>query len=79
MLYCLRHARSSQKDCRHSPQNSLFNQAAVPSRVYFELIPDGYREELLRTPEITPRGNTVVFTNDEGLFWQKPQGAASGR
>ena len=54
------------------PQNSLFNQAAVPNRLYFELIPDGYREEQLRTPQITARGKKVVFTNDEGLFWQKP-------
>jgi hypothetical protein len=56
------------------PQNSLFNQAAKPNRLYFELIPDGYREELLRAPEITKRGNKVVFMNDEGLFWQKPNG-----
>jgi hypothetical protein len=53
-------------------QNSLFNQAARPNRVYFELIPDGYREELLRAPEITPRGNKVVYLNDEGQFWKKP-------
>jgi hypothetical protein len=60
------------------PQNSQFNLRSLPNRVYVELIPDGYREELLRAPEITPRGNTIVFTNDEGLFWQKPQGVASG-
>lgn len=60
------------------PQNSLFNQAAAPNKVYFELIPDGYREGLLRAPEINPRGNTVVFTNDEGLFWQKPVGSSAG-
>jgi hypothetical protein len=54
------------------PQNSLFNLAAVPNRVHFQLIPDGYREEQLRTPQITAQGKRVVFTNDEGLFWQKP-------
>ena len=54
------------------PQNSLFNLAAVPNRAYFQLIPDGYREEQLRTPQITARGKKVVFTNDEDLFWQKP-------
>jgi hypothetical protein len=61
------------------PQNSLFNQAAKPNRLYFELIPDGYHEELLRAPEITKRGNKVVFMNDEGLFWQKPNRAPAGR
>ncbi len=54
------------------PQVSQFNQAADPARVYFELIPDGYREELLQTPRITPRGRKVVGLNDEGLFWQRP-------
>lgn len=57
------------------PQNSMFNLAAVPARVYFQLIPDGYREESLWAPLIGPRGKTVVFTNDEGLFWQKPPAA----
>jgi hypothetical protein len=56
-------------DC---PQNSQFNQAAKANKVYFELIPDGYREQLLRAPEITARGNKIVYLNDEGLFWQKP-------
>jgi hypothetical protein len=61
------------------PQNSLFNQAAKPDRLYFGLIPDGYREALLRAPEITKRGNKVVFMNDEGLFWQKPNGTPTDR
>ncbi len=60
------------------PQSSEFNLRSLPNRVYFELIPDGYRKESLRAPEITPRGNTIVVTNDEALFWQKPQGAAPG-
>jgi hypothetical protein len=55
------------------PQNSLFNLAAEPNRVHVQLIPDGYREEQLMTPQITGRGKKVVFTNDEGLFWQKPK------
>ena len=55
------------------PQNSLFNLAAVPNRVYFQLIPDGYRQEQLTTPPVTAQGKKVVFTNDEGLFWQKPE------
>ncbi len=61
------------------PQNSLFNLAAVPNRVHFELIPDGYRQEQLRTPQITAQGKKVVFTNDEGMFWQKPDGTSERR
>jgi hypothetical protein len=54
------------------PQNSIFDQASKPERVYFELIPDGYREELLQAPKITGTGKKIIFINDEGLFWQKP-------
>ena len=54
------------------PQRSLFNQAAQPGRVFFELIPDGYRPELLREPTITDSGKIIVYTNDENLFWQQP-------
>lgn len=54
------------------PQNSLFNQAAKPNRLYFELIPDGYRGEFLRAPEITKRGDKVVYLNDEAQFWREP-------
>jgi hypothetical protein len=61
------------------PRNSLFNQAAVPNRVHFQLIPDGYREDQLKTPQITGQGKKVVFTNDEGLFWQKPNGTSVAR
>jgi hypothetical protein len=56
------------------PQNSLFNLAAEPHRLYFQLIPDGYREELLQAPKITEKGNKIVFMNDEGSFWQRPNG-----
>jgi hypothetical protein len=56
------------------PQDSLFNQRAKPNRVYFELIPDGYRPELLQAPLIDERGRKIVYLNDEGLFWQKPTG-----
>jgi hypothetical protein len=54
------------------PQRSLFNQAAQPGRVFFELIPDGYREALLREPAITDSGKIIVYTTDEDLFWQQP-------
>jgi len=54
------------------PQRSLFNQAAQPGRVFFELIPDGYQPELLREPTTIERGKIIVYTNDEDLFWQQP-------
>ncbi len=54
------------------PKRSSFNQAAESEREYFELIPDGYRQELLREPEVTKSGKRIVYLNDEDLFWQKP-------
>ena len=45
--------------------------------MYFELIPDGYREELLQAPKITEEGRKTVYINDEGLFWQEPPGQQS--
>ena len=53
------------------PQISMFDQRSKPNKVYFELLPDGYREELLQEPEMTERGK-IIYLNDEGLFWQKP-------
>jgi hypothetical protein len=55
-------------------QVSMFDQRSRPNRVYFQLIPDGYREELLQKSKIDERGNKFVYINDEGLFWQKPAG-----
>jgi len=52
-------------------QMSMFNQRSNPDKVYFELIPDGYREELLNTSEMTERGK-IICINDEQLFWQTP-------
>jgi hypothetical protein len=52
-------------------QISIFNQRSKPDKVYFELIPDGYREELLNTSEMTERGK-IIYINDEQLFWQTP-------
>ena len=54
------------------PQRSLFNQAADPNRAFFELIPDGYHEELLQAPTITKQGRKIVHINDERSFWQAP-------
>lgn len=53
------------------PQASKFNQRSMSDKVYFELLPDGYREELLLEPHMTDRGK-IVYINDEELFWQKP-------
>jgi hypothetical protein len=53
------------------PQASTFNQRSMPDKVYFELLPDGYREELLQESQMTERGR-IVYINDEELFWQKP-------
>lgn len=53
------------------PQASRFNQRSMPDKVYFELLPDGYREELLQESQMTERGKTV-YINDEELFWQRP-------
>jgi len=54
-------------------QISEFGQESQrENRIYFELLPDGFREKLLTKPEITPRGSKIVYTNDESLFWQSP-------
>lgn len=56
------------------PQRSLFNQASEPNRVMVELIPDGYREDVLQRPRTDDRGRKIISINDEGLFWQSPSG-----
>ena len=56
------------------PQVSMFDQRSKPNKAYFELLPDGYREELLQEPEITKKGDKIIYLNDDGLFWQKPTG-----
>ncbi|MBE0674838.1 MAG: hypothetical protein IH591_09275 [Bacteroidales bacterium] len=43
-----------------------------PGRQYVELLPDGYRHELLARPETTKGGNTIFYINNEALFWQIP-------
>jgi hypothetical protein len=56
------------------PQSSEFNHETERNgRVYYEVIPDGYREELLLEPEVTKRGSKIIYTNDEDLFWQNPR------
>jgi hypothetical protein len=56
------------------PKNSMFDQDSKPAREYYELIPDGYQQELLQKPDITGRGNTIYYLNDEKLFWFEPAG-----
>ncbi len=56
------------------PQRNVFNQASEANRVMFELIPDGYREDLLRKPRTDARGRKIISINDEDLFWQRPSG-----
>ncbi len=57
-------------DC---PQCSEFDQETLKiGKTYYELIPDGYDEELLLEPQATPRGNRIIYVNDETLFWQAP-------
>jgi hypothetical protein len=53
------------------PQVSHFNEIAMPDKVYFELLPDGYRDDLLHKSEMITSGK-VFYINDENLFWQKP-------
>jgi hypothetical protein len=54
------------------PKNSMFNQESEPIRVYYELIPDEYRKELLLDYKLTEQGKKIFYTNNEDLFWQKP-------
>ena len=54
-------------------QSSKFDQESQSdNRVYIELLPDGFREELLSQPEITADGIKIVYINDEKSFWQIP-------
>lgn len=54
-------------------RSSLFDQQSQRDNlVFYELLPDGFREELLTEPKVTSRGNQTVYINDERLFWQRP-------
>jgi hypothetical protein len=54
-------------------QRSEFDQETIrKDKVYYELIPDGFEEELILEPQTTSRGSKIVYVNDENLFWQKP-------
>jgi hypothetical protein len=55
-----------------SPKYSRFGQDTESIREYYELIPDGYRPELLKEPRLTDRGQKIYTINDEKAFWIKP-------
>ncbi len=38
-----------------------------------ELLPDGYREDLLQEPRTHERERKILFIDDEALFWQSPR------
>jgi hypothetical protein len=58
--------------CACSRHSEFDQETDRKDKVYFELIPDEYREELLVTPQTKKRGSRIVYVNDEELFWQKP-------
>jgi len=51
------------------PKYSMFAQDTQPIREYFELIPDGYRPELLGKSQFTDQGKKIYFINDANAFW----------
>jgi len=56
------------------PKNSMFDQDSKPLREHYELIPDGYRDELLLTTTITDKGNKIHYIGDGSSFWLPPKG-----
>jgi len=54
------------------PKYSRFAQGNEPIREYYELIPDGYRPELLEESRLAARGKKISTINDEKAFWAKP-------
>lgn len=57
------------------PAVSRFNHESAPGQEYVELLPSGYRSELVGTRQITPRGTWIRYTNDARGFWSAPQDA----
>ncbi len=52
---------------------SEFDQETPKSKkVFCQWIPFGFNEHLLVESLITASGNSIISTNDEELFWQKP-------
>jgi hypothetical protein len=55
------------------PIASEFDRDSQPVREYYELIPDGYRNETLYGTIMTRRNFKILFVADEDAFWQVPQ------
>ena len=54
-------------------RSSLFDQQSQRDNlVFYELLPDGFWEELLTEPKVTSRRNKTFYINDDLLFWQRP-------
>jgi hypothetical protein len=54
-------------------QNSTLDQGSQRGEIVsYELLPDGFMDELLTAPIVTPRGSKTVYINDESIFWQIP-------
>jgi hypothetical protein len=57
------------------PITSRFNQYSEPIRDYYELLPQGYGEDLLHQTRTAPKRKRILSISDEDLFWQKPAAA----
>ena len=57
-------------DCR---QFSTFDyESRLDGRVYVELLPVGYRTELLARPQVTAKCDRIIYTTNLTKFWQRP-------
>lgn len=53
-------------------QFSTFDYESKPdSKVYIELLPVGYRTELLAQPQVTAKNDQIIYTTDLTHFWQR--------
>jgi hypothetical protein len=55
------------------PTQSLYNQASLPVREYYLLIPDGYYTELRGDSLLADGGKKFYYVSDEDAFWCRPQ------
>jgi hypothetical protein len=55
------------------PKLSGFAQDCQAARTYFELLPNGYRENPLIRADLSQHGKQVFYLDDEALFWQEPR------
>jgi hypothetical protein len=57
-------------DCR---QSSTFDyESRLDGRVYIELLPVGYRTELLAQPQVAAKCDQIIYTTNLTQFWQRP-------